>query len=529
MATNRYDAIVIGAGANGLIAATALAKAGRRTVILERRPVVGGIMTTEEFAPGFRVDAAVHDIGWITDRVARELHLDRNGLKLVTPSTTTFTPLPDGEALELSIDPVKSANSIRRFSPSDAGTYAKFANRMVAIAGILQLLYDEPPPDIATSSPTQLVPLLKLGRRVRGLGKVGIFDLLRTLPMSITELLDDNFENDALKGTLGAGGISGLMQGPRAGGTSFLFLHNQVGRPAGALRARAIAKGGAGAFTQALADAARRNGVEIRLGADVARIIARDDSVNGVTLESGEEIAAPMVFSSADPKLTLLTLLGATELEPELVRALMTVKYKGAAAKVHLALAELPRFRGHTSNTEALQGAISISPSLTYLEKAYDAAKHRGISDAPYMEARVPTIHDPSLAPANRHVMSVHVQYAPYRLDGGWSEERREALGDTVVRVLGEYAPNVPGAVLHRHVVTPADMEKKYGLPEGNLGQGELTLDQILFMRPTPELARYRTPIDGLFLCGSGTHPGTGLPGIAALNAVRVAVGMKKR
>jgi phytoene dehydrogenase-like protein len=297
----------------------------------------------------------------------------------------------------------------------------------------------------------------------------------------------------------------------------------------GALCAKALVRGGVGAFAQALAGAARRYGATIRTGAEVTRIIVRGDAATGVALPTGEEIHAPLVLSSEDPRNTLLGLVGASELDPELVHALRNIKYKGVVARVNLALGELPHFRGRSEGSEQLHGAVSIAPTVKHIEKAYDAAKHRRIPDSPWIEARIPSLHDHSLAPQGKHVMSVHLQYAPYSLDGGWTDARREEIADLAIRTLAEYAPNLPGAVIHRQVLTPEDLERDFALPEGNFAHGEMTLDQILFMRPVPEVAQYATPIDGLFLCGPGTHPGPNLPGISALNAVRVALATSRR
>lgn len=516
-----YDAIVIGAGVNGLVTANYLARAGQRVIILEARDSAGGCHTTEEFAPGFRVDSCAHDVGWFPRRIAADLDLAAHGLQLQQTETSVFTPLPDGGHLTLSRDEGKTVAAIRSHSTRDAARWPAFATRMARISSFLEHLYSAPPPLLLSTNVTDLFSLLSLGRKLRGLGKVDMVELLRTLPMSVAELLDDTFEGDALKGTLGAAGITNIMQGPRSGGTAFVMLHHQVGGPAGEFRARPIPRGGVGALAASLASAAKAHGAELRLGSPVARIRVEGERTTGVVLENGEQLGARRVVSAVDPRRTLLDLLEPGLLDPEFVRAVQNIRFRGVRAKVNLALSELPSFTALPGAGEHLRGAISISPGLDYLEQAYDAAKHRRVSERPYLEARIPSLSDPSLAPADRHVMSIAMQYAPYRLDEGWSPRSRDALGDAVVRTLEDYAPGIGRSILHRQVLSPLDIEQRYGATEGNIYQGEMTLDQILFMRPVAGWARYRTPVAGVFLCGSGTHPGGGIPGASGYNAAR--------
>lgn len=518
-----YDAIVIGAGVNGLTAAACLAKAGLRVLVLERRSAEGGCASTEEMEPGFRVDPCVDDAGWVSPALVDGLELEREGLQLLRSEATVFAPLPGGGHLSLSRDVGRTAESIARFSRGDAARWSAFSARVARLAGFLELLYDAPAPRPVGGGLDDLLRLAALGRRLRALGKTEMVELLRTLPMSVAELLDDWFEGEALKGVLGAGGIRGVFQGPRAGGTAFALLHHHVGEGPGGIRARTAVRGGTGQLARALAAAARRYGAVMRCGAEVIEITVADGRACGVVVHTGERFAARRVVSSADPRRTFLQLTDPVHLDPEFVRAVQHIKLRGACARVNLALGELPRFTGLGGDqSAALRGVISISPSLDYLERAYDDAKYGGISRRPYLEATIPSLGDPTLSPPGRHVMSITMQYAPYRLrDGPWDRDRREALGDTVIETLAEYAPNLPGAILHRQVLTPKDIEEVYGLTEGNLDQGELTLDQILFMRPVPGWSRYRTPIRDLFLCGSGTHPGGRVAGGAGRLAAR--------
>jgi phytoene dehydrogenase-like protein len=339
--------------------------------------------------------------------------------------------------------------------------------------------------------------------------------------MPVAELLNDEFESDALKGAVGAAGVTGIFQGPRASGTAYMLLHH-LADTGGELRANRTAHGGIGGLAGALAAAARAHGAEIRCNASVAQVIVKNGRATGVALESGEEIAARQVASNADPARTFLGLVGAEHLEPEFVRDVGNIRYRGAVGKVNLALGELPHFPGLNGDAaSALRGTITISPSLDYLERAYDDAKYGEPSARPYMEAVIPTLADPGLAPPGKHVLSILVQYAPYQLKSGSWAARREQFGDAVVQALADYAPNLPGAVLGRQVLTPADLEATFGLTGGSLYHGELTLDQLFFMRPVAGWAQYRTPVDGLYLCGAGAHPGGGLSGLPGRNAAR--------
>ena len=520
--TTSYDVIVIGSGLNELVAAGLLAKAGRKVLVLEGRAALGGAMVTEELAPGFRVDACAHDAGWLSREIIQALGLGRHGLTLLESEATSFTPAAEGAPLVLWRDQARTIEAIRRRAPKDADKWPDFAARMARLAGFLEYAYASPPPRPVSTRPGDLMALLGVGLKLRGLGRTEMVELLRVLPMPVADLLNEWFTDDALKGTLGAAGVTHLFQGPRSAGTAFLMLHHQVGRPAGCFRARTTARGGVGAVVEALAAAARQRGAELRTDAEVARILVRNGRAAGVVLKGGEEIGAAAVASGADPRRTFLELVDPAESDPEFLRAVEHVKFRGVWAKVNLALDGLPDFSALPGNGPHLRGVISISPSLNYLERAYDAAKHGGVSSRPYLEAVIPTLADPALAPAAKHVMSVSVQYAPYKLkDGPWTDARREALGDSVVNLLSEQAPNLKGLIRHRQVLTPADLEARYGLPEGHLYQGELTLDQALFMRPVPGWAHSATAVEGLYLCGSGCHPGGGVAGGAGVLAAR--------
>ncbi len=517
-----YDVIVIGGGLAGLTSAALLAKAGRRVLVLERREVLGGLHSTDEIAPGVRGDAVEHDIGWIPSAVMKALELDERALSLVRPDPSAVSLLPGGDTLTLWTDPARTSSELLRHSPNDARAWRTFGERVSRLAGFLQAIYEGPAPEPLASGATELLSMLGLGRKARSLGREGIIDLLRTLPMSVADVLDETFENTALKGLVATSGISRLVQGPQSGATAFLLVHNHVGAPAGAIRSRLIARGGLGVLAQTIAEVARSAGAEMRTGSAVARIAAREEGVSGVVLEGGNEIAATTVLSTLDPRRTLYDLVDPIYVDPELSQAIGTVKYRGACAKVNLVLEGLPAL-----SEELLRSALIVAPSMSYLERAFDAAKYGGISEHPYLEARISTMHAPTLAPAGKHVMSVLVQWVPYRLRGAsWDSTRREAVGKLAIDTLAEALPGLAKRIVAMQVLTPKDIEDRYGTTEGSLTHGELTLDQILFMRPVPGLSRHATPIAGLYLGGPGTHPGSS---IASAARAAAAIGTTKR
>ncbi len=478
-------AIVIGAGVNELVAAHYLARAGRRALVLAPR-TAGEDPSTE--------------IGWIPPRIVRDLGLRRRGLRIHHPDPWAAVPLADGGRLELWRDMARSIESIRRVSPRDAAKWPAFCDRMGHLARLLEGLYAAPPPDPLSREFADLAQLAALGLRARRLGRQGIEDLLRLLPMSVADFLDDWFESDALKGVLGAAGVMHLRHGPRSGGTAFVLLHHHVGSPAGVFRPPLSN------ITHVLNGLP---GVEIRPGAALARIAVRAGGAVGVVLASGEEIAASLVVSGVDPRRTLLGLVDPGWLDPQLVRAARNIRSRGVVAEARLVFDRAP---GLT--------ALVIAPSLDYIERAYDDAKYGHVSSRPYLEVR-----GEEAAAHGRHRVAVHVQYAPYTLaDGEWDEARRAALGDRVVEVLARHLTRLDAALVERSVLSPRDLEDRYGFPEGQAYHAELALDQLLWLRPAPGWARYRTPIAGLYLCGPGTHPGAGIAGAAGANAARVAI-----
>ena len=487
-----YDAIVIGGGPNGLVAASYLAGAGRgrgrRVLVLERGAGEADVSP---------------DAGWVPAAVVKDLTLERFGWTHPAHDPWLTIPLAPGGVLELRRDVAASAEAIRRVSPADAARWPEFCARMTRLARFLERLYLAPPPNPTGGSLADLVTLGGLARRARRLGREGITDLLRTFPMSVGELLDDWFESDALKGALGAIGVRNLCQGPRSGGTAFVLLHHHVGSPPGVFDA------GSGNVCTALVAAARDRGIELRHSADVVRVLTRGERAMGVALASGEEIEGRAILSSADPRRTFLELVDQDLLPPEFRHAVANIKFRGARAVISLVLSARPPFQ-----------TLFVAPSLEYVERAYDDAKYARVSAQPVLEARYI-----GAGADGRHRVRAYAQYAPYKLRSGpWSQPERQALADTVVEALTLHVPALAGAVLERTVLAPPDLKEAYGLTEGHLYHGELTLDQILFMRPVPGWARYRTPVPGLYLCGAGAHPGGGIIGAAGYNAARVVL-----
>ncbi len=522
-----YDAIVIGGGHNGLVAAAYLARAGKRVVVLERRERIGGAAVSEQIFPGFTFSVFSYVVSLLRPEIVRDLDLPRHGLH-VLPLESTLTPLPNGDYLAQWNDHDQNRRELARHSRRDAEAYDEFGRLMHLMARGVKPLLGMLPPDPTSLAPADLAGMFRLGKYFRGLGPERFHTLHKLLTMSAADYLDEWFETEALKGTKSASGIIGTLLGPRSPGTAYVLLHHYMGELDGVFRAWGFAKGGNGSVSAAIAAAARAAGAEIRTEAPVAHVLVENGRATGVALASGEEIRAGLVISNADPRRTFLDLVGEKHLPAEFAAAIHRFRFRGASAKVNLALGELPDFTCLPGRGAHHRGAISISPSVAYLEHAHDAAKYGEFSPRPYMDIVIPSMIDPGMAPPGKHVMSIFAQYAPHDLAGGWTDARREAFGDAVVDTLAEYAPNLKGAILHRQVVTPADIERIVGISEGNIFHGELSLQQMFFLRPVPEWAKYRTPIDGLWQCGSGTHPGGGVMGapgrLAALAILRNGV-----
>jgi phytoene dehydrogenase-like protein len=525
----RYDAVIIGGGHNGLTAGAYLARAGLRTLVLERRHVLGGAAVTEEVFPGFRFSVASYVVSLLRPEIIRELDLPRHGLEIL-PLDGTFTPL-DGDYLWRVNDHGRTMRELRRWSRTDAEAYEEYGQLMVEMARFVKPILSVVPPDPGRIDPREWFPLLGLAKRFLQLPQRHQAIFVQLMTMSAADFLDQWFETDPLKATMSASGIIGTFQGVRSPGTAYVLLHHYMGEIDGAFRAWGIPRGGTGGVSEAIASAARSFGAEIRTEAPVARILTRDGRATGVILASGEEIEADAVLSSADAKVTFLDLVESGTLEPSFEQEVRRYKFRGSSGKVNLALDGLPDFTSLPGPGEHLRGAISLSPSVAYMERAYDDAKYGRFSRRPYIDTIIPTLVDPSMAPPGKHVMSCFVQYAPYHLADGmeWDDEQREAFGDTVVDTIEERAPNIRKLILHRQVLTPLDIERTMGLTEGNIFQGELSLEQLFFNRPVPGYARFRTPLPGLWMCGSSVHPGGGIMGAPGRIAAMQVLGSRRR
>jgi phytoene dehydrogenase-like protein len=519
MASTR-DVVIIGGGHNGLVTAFYLAKAGYKPLVLERRPQPGGAAITQEFHPGFRCSTLAHSAGPLRPDIVRDMQLEKHGLKQISPDVATVSLSPDGRALTLYRSLEKSAQEISKFSQKDAARYPEFQQTLSKISKVIAEALALTPPDIDHPSRGDLWGMLQTGRAIRKLGKNDMYRLLRWGPMAVADLVAEYFETELLRATIAARGIFGTFLGPWSAGSSLVLLMRAAG-DAHASGLASFAVGGAGAITQAMAAAATEVGTEIRSNAEVIEVTVGNGVASGVVLSNGEEINARAIISNADPKRTLLKLVDPMHLSPDFVMKLQHYRMPGTVAKVNLALSGLPKFTALKDNDEALSGRILIAPEIDYLERAFDESKYGNFSKQPYLEVAIPTVGDSSLAPGGKHVMSIYMQYAPFKLKNSDWEKQRVALGDTVVKTLTRYAPNLPELILSHQIITPQDLEDVYGLTSGHIFHGELALDQFFTMRPLLDWAKYNTPIKNLYLCGSGTHPGSGLTGGSGANAAR--------
>jgi len=546
----RYDCIVVGGGHNGLVCAAYLARAGRSVLVVEAASEVGGAAVTREFSPGFRVSACAHLLHSMSGAMIADLGLEAHGLTFAAREMTTVALSPSGEALTLGATELSGAGGAVRarapvangasvlgsvappggapaYSPADAAAYPGYAALLDRLANALRPMLETVPPRLGTDAWADKRALLQLGWQVRRLGRHDMRELLRIGGMNVYDLLQDNFESPLLQGALGFDAVLGTNFGPRSPGSVFTLLYRLAAAAAahakeGGRGPLAQPRGGLGALSSALATAATAAGAQIRTNTAVDRILVRDHRAAGVLLTSGEAIAADSVISNVDPQATFLRLLGAEYLDAGFTRRVAHLRTRGLAAKVHLALEELPQFAGVTP--DELGGRLLIAPSLDYLERAFNHSKYGEYSSAPAIEITVPTVNDPSLAPSGKHVLSAVVQYAPYSLKAGWDNARNQ-FADLVVDTIERYAPGLGKSVIASQVLAPPDIEREFRITGGHWHHVELALDQFFMMRPVPGAAQYQTPIDGLYLCGAGSHPGGGVMGTAGRNAARQVLG----
>jgi phytoene dehydrogenase-like protein len=509
-----YDAIVVGAGHNGLVCAAYLAKAGRKVLVVERRHQVGGATTTEEIYPGFKYSCCSYVVSLLRPWIIRDLDLPRYGYE-VLPLEETFTPFEDGSYLLRDSDPERTKRAIAKFSKRDAEVYKQFGQRMAELGRLVKPMIDGLAPDPVSRNPFELRRLAKFAKHVRGQGEEWLIGNVKMMTMSAVDFLSEWFESEQLIAPMSVSGIIGTFLGVRSPGTAYVLLHHYMGEIDGSYRAWGLPKGGTGAIAEAIAAAARALGVEIRLSAPVAQLRMKGGRATGVVLENGDEIAAKAVISGVDPNRTFLRLVGEQHLDPEFAKQVKRFKMRGSSGKVNLALDALPEFACLPGHGPQLRGDITIAPSIAYLERAYDDAKYGAFSRRPFMDIVIPSLTDPTVAPPGKHTMSIFVQYAPYKLKEGAADwpNQRESFGDAVIDTLSEYMPNLKSRILHRQVLSPWDLEQIYGLTEGNIFHGELSLEQLAFLRPVAGWSRYRTPIADLWMCASGTHPGGGIMG----------------
>jgi phytoene dehydrogenase-like protein len=507
-----YDVVVIGGGHNGLVNAAYLAKAGKKVLVLERRGVLGGAAVTEEIVPGFLFSECSYVVSLLRPEIIRELNLPHYGLEIL-PLDGTFSPMLNGDYLWRVNDHAKTQREIRRHSRLDAEAYDEFSKMMTPMCRFVKPMLSMIPPDPTTLNPKDLKQLHFMLQRFRELSSDERYTLIQLMTMSAADFLDQWFETDVLKATMSASGIIGTFLGIRSPGTAYVLLHHYMGEIDGAFRSWGFSRGGTGAISNSIAAAARELGVEIRTNAPVAKILNKNGRVTGVVLQAGEEIRCNVISSSVDPHHTFLSFMDAKDLPSDFLDSVKRYKFRGSSGKVNIALSALPNFKVLPGVGAHHRGAISISPGMEYMERAYDDAKYGRYSQRPYIDMVIPSLTDPSVAPPGKHVLSCFVQYAPYKLAQGTWDDHREAFGNNVINTIAEHAPNIKDIIIDKQVLTPLDLEREFGLTQGNIFQGELSLEQLFFLRPVPGWAYYRTPIDNLYMCGSATHPGGGIMG----------------
>jgi len=523
----KYDSIIIGGGHNGLVAAAYLARGGRKVLVLERRELLGGCAVTEEIWPGYRVSTAAYLTSLLQERIVRELELPRFGYQVDAKDPAFFSAFPDGRHFFMWQDRARTLAEIAKFSRHDAEVYPAYEDGLERLSQVVEGLLLTTPPQFPPRA-IDFVDYLKLAGKMRGLSPRDIVALVKIFTQSAAEFLDEWFQSEEVKVTLATDGVIGANGGPRSPGTAYILLHHCMGGVAGHRGLWGFVRGGMGTVSEAIAASARARGVEIRVNAAVAKVLVRNGRARGVVLENGEEIESSTVASNLDPKLTFLRLLDEKDLDTGFVRAIRNFRIEGTSCKINLALNGLPEFAAYPGAPGPHHKAtMHICPSIEYVERAWDDAKYGRASERPLLEVTLPTMYDASLAPAGKHIMGIFLQYAPYTLREGTWDELREPFGDRVISLIEEYAPNIRQIIEHRQVLTPLDLERRFGITGGNIFHGEMSLDQMFVMRPVAGWARYRTPVAGLYLCGSGAHPGGGVMGAPGFNCAREMLKMQ--
>jgi phytoene dehydrogenase-like protein len=518
---NRFDVVIVGGGHNGLVTAAYLARAGRRVLVLERRELVGGCSVTEEIWPGYRVSTAAYLSSLLQDRIVRELELERFGYLVDPKDPAFFSVFPDGRHFFMWQDGRKTLDEIAKFSKRDAETYPAFEQYLEKLAVVVESLLLTTPPEFPPHGLVDFVDYLKLAARMRKLRRTEIVGLVKIFTQSAADFLDEWFESPEIKVTLATDGVIGANGGPRSPGTAYILLHHCMGGVGGKRGLWGFVRGGMGAISESIAQSARVKGAEIRVNAPVQRITVNGGRVRGVVLDSGEEIEAPIVASNLDPHVTFLKLMGEGDLDPDFRKSIQRFRIEGTSLKINLALSGVPDFKALPGAGPQHRATMHICPSIEYIERAWDDAKYGRPSERPLLEMTMPTMYDPALAPHGHHIMGIFIQYAPYTLKGLKWDDIREPYGDHVIDLIQEYAPNFRSTVVNRQVLSPLDLERRFGITGGNIFHGEMSLDQMFVMRPVAGWARYRMPVGGLYLCGSGAHPGGGVMGAPGYNAAR--------
>jgi phytoene dehydrogenase-like protein len=521
---NKYDAIIIGAGHNGLVTAAYLARAGKKVLVLERRTVLGGACVTEETWPGFKVSSLSYLCSLLQTRVVADLELKRFGYHIYPKDPSFFTAFPDGRHIFFFQDAKQTHEQIAKFSRRDADYFARYETELEHLAEWVESLLLETPPNIVQRKVSDLIALGKMGLRTAKLGDANLVRMVKIMTQSARDFLEERFESEEIKTTLATDGVIGTNGGPSTPGTAYILLHHVMGNAAGARGLWGFVRGGMGAISNAIAASAQAHGASIRTNAAVENIIVKNGQAVGVALATGEEIYARFIISNADPKRTFLSLVESQHLDPEFKSNISNFKSHGSAVKINLALDGVPNFTAYPTTKLDLphRTTMHVCPSMDYIDRAWDDAAQGRPAANPMLECTMPTAYDDSIAPPGKHIMCIFAQFAPYKLkDAEWSDELKNQFADRCINALAEYAPNIKDIILHRQVISPLDMEREYGLTGGSIFHGDMGLDQLFFMRPVAGWAKYRTPLRNLYLCGSGTHPGGGVMGAPGYNAAR--------